>query len=157
METYSQVVELEIDKKARLKQVGCIVCFVFALVFLIVALTKHLAFLAPFAFFLIASFVLIKMFNTTPKEYKYSLNTASFVIFKKNVIGETKKIALINLEDIKEFKLFDTMVEDKDIVCCINPTNQGVYELVANINGENTKFLLEPDLYMINMINELIK
>ncbi|MCQ2602821.1 MAG: hypothetical protein MJ193_02710 [Clostridia bacterium] len=156
-ENYEQAVEVPISKQAKAYKMTAIVLYFMVLATVIVAVAVIFWVVIATAVMFILATVFMGLFNKTTKIYGYALNDTRIVIFAKDQLGKTKRIADILLEDVSEYQDFYGIVENDDLVYCGDTQAQGVKSLVFSLNGENKRMLFAPDEYFDELLNEYLK
>lgn len=159
-EQYTQTVEVRTQNSDKAKLIAGILCMMFSLVFLIVAILKNYLFFIGFGVFIVIGFALVQIFESAPSEFIYSISPKNLVISKKNNAHNTKRKACISLENVERIELFTDIVDSGDLVCCENSSEKSVYALIysdfdKDFEVEKHKRLLFcPDEYMLALLKE---
>lgn len=156
-EHYSQTVDVQVSREARVKQMLGIAFALVSLGFIMLSAFLNWLYMIGFGIALIVGLVFIQLYNLTPKSYTYDFSIERLIIAKTSVINRTTRLVSIMFCDVKRFDLMSDLLSERDIVASNSVNERGVYELVYRAeNGENRRVLFAPDDYMIELIREIL-
>jgi len=157
IQNYNQTVSICLNRKDRNMQIISILAFFMFVAFVLISVFVHIAFIICALLFFVLCLINTIQFSKLPKEYLYSFNDNSLIIYKKNTLNETKRCLTIYFKDIVSFGVFNSVYDSsKQILLCANPSEEGVCELLFNTATIQQSILITPDTYMNCLIKEAI-
>ncbi len=155
-DNYVQKLSIDTPKKERIKHTAGTVLKLMALGLIVVAVfASYYVFIAVAVLFVLGM-VLCQLYNNNAKEYEYDFNALRLVVCKTNMLGKRERKLEVLFDDVKNFCPFTDIATADDLIFCQSAGEQGVYALTFLFEQKELRLLLQPDTYLVALIEETL-
>lgn len=155
-ERYSQTVEMTVSSKTKAMQWIGIASILFALGFLMLTIFLKWYFVFGFLAIFAIGAVYLHIYNASAKEYIYEFSPDRLKIAKKDLMGRTRLLLTLMLDDATGCGIMEGLTEDGDVVACASSHEAGVYQLIYKEQDKLKRLLFAPDTYMTALLKETL-
>ena len=153
---YSQTVETTVSSKTKSRQWIGIAAVLFSLGFLMLTIFLKWYFVFPFLVILAVGVVYLHIYNVSAKEYIYEFSPTRLTVAKKDLMGRTRRLVSLMLEDVEHGSVMEGLSTEDDIVACNASYERGVYQLIYKDGDRKYRLLFAPDTYMQALLAEVL-